>query len=146
VPVTLSRTPYQRQVFARSLIDSGLSVRAVARQAGMSQDSVIAVKRLVPSNLQEVEQCKKTIVGSFYGLARGCQENITLNKLEESSAYQLMGMASLAVTAARDMEGFNRPVFNIVELSVNVTRAIAESQQRLQAIDAALASTQEQTT
>jgi hypothetical protein len=51
-------------------------------------------------------------------------------------------MASLAVTAARDMEGFNRPVFNIVDMSVNINKVIAESSARLHAIDAALASTQ----
>ena len=139
MPITLTRTPYQKQVWAKALIDSGMSVRAVAKAATLSQDTVIAIKRLVPSNITEVEQCKKTVVGSFYGLARGCQEHITLDKLEESSAYQLMGMASLAVTAARDMEGSNRPVINIVELSMSVTKALAESKQRATLISEQLA-------
>ena len=94
----------------------------------------MAIKRLVPANLNEVERCKKTVVGSFYGLARGCQEHITPSKLEESSAYQLMGMASLAVQAARDMEGLNRPVFNIVDVAVNLEHMIEESERRKQAL------------
>lgn len=98
----------------------------------------MAIRRLVPSNLTEVETCKKTVIGSFYGLARGCQENITPTKLEESSAYQLMGMASLAVQAARDMEGLNRPVFNVVEVALNVQRLTEQSQARLKAITSSL--------
>lgn len=115
-----------------------MTLRAISKQSGLSQDTVIAIKRLVPSNLTEVEQCKKTVVGSFYGLARGCQEHITPSKLEDSSAYQLMGMASLAVQAARDMEGLNRPVFNVVEVALNVQRLTEQSQARLKAIDAQL--------
>src|ERR1700690_792544 len=118
-----------------------MTVRAVCKQARLSTPTVMAIRRLIPSNLTEVETCKKTVIGSFYGLARGCQENITLDKLEQSSAYQLMGMASLAVQAARDMEGLNRPQFNVIEVALNVQRLTEQSQARLKAIDAALALT-----
>ena len=138
MPVTLTRTPYQKQVWVKSLLESGLTIRAIAKAADISQDSVIAIKRLVPSNISDVEQCKKTVVGSFYGLARGCQEHITVSKLEESSAYQLMGMASLAVTAARDMEGFNRPIINVIDIAMNISKLVEESRSRLAAIDAKL--------
>ncbi len=115
-----------------------MSLRAIAKQSGVSQDTVLAVKRLVPSNISDVEQCKKTVVGSFYGLARGCQEHITPSKLEESSAYQLMGMASLAVQAARDMEGLNRPIINVVDIAMNIQKLTEESRARLSAINAKL--------
>jgi len=137
-PITLERTPYQKQVWIKSLLDSGMSLRAIAKQSGVSQDTVLAVKRLVPSNISDVEQCKKTVVGSFYGLARGCQEHITPSKLEESSAYQLMGMASLAVQAARDMEGLNRPIINVVDIAMNIQKLTEESRARLSAINAKL--------
>lgn len=136
-----TRTPHQKQVWVKALLESGMSIRSVAKQSGISVPTVMAIKRLIPSNLTEVETCKKTVVGSFYGLARGCQENITPSKLEESSAYQLMGMASLAVQAARDMEGLNRPVFNVVEVALNVQRLTEQSQDRLKAIETALAAT-----
>ena len=64
--------------------------------------------------------------------------------MEMCSAPQLMMVAGVAIDKARDMQGFNRPVFNIVEMSVSINRVIAESTQRLQAIDAALASVQTQ--
>lgn len=89
---------------------------------------------MTPSNITEIETCKKTVVGSFYGLARGCQENITLDKLESSSAYQLMGMASLAVQAARDMEGLNRPVFNVVDIALNIEKLVDEARHRKEKI------------
>jgi len=133
-----TRTPHQKQVWIKALLESGMSLRAVSKQSGISVDTVMAIRRLVPSNLTEVETCKKTVIGSFYGLARGCQENITPTKLEESSAYQLMGMASLAVQAARDMEGLNRPVFNVVEVALNVQRLTEQSQARLKAITSSL--------
>jgi hypothetical protein len=100
----------------------------------MSQPTVIAIKRQCPSNLLDVEQCKKQLVGNFYGLARASQENITLEKLEVSSAYQLMGMASLAVQAARDMEGLNRPIVNVVDIAMNIERLVSQAQERKQAL------------
>ncbi len=103
--------------------------------------TVIAIKRQTPSNITDVEQCKKTVIGNFYGLARASQENITLEKLELSSAYQLMGMASLAVQAARDMEGLNRPQFNVIEVALNVQRLTEQSKERLASIEAKLANT-----
>ena len=140
-PLSLARTPYQKQVWIKSLLESGMTLRAISKAAHVSQELVMSVKRLVPSNLHEVEQCKKQVVGSFYGLARGCQEHITPSKLEESSAYQLMGMASLAVQAARDMEGLNRPVFNVVEIALNLQRLTEQSKARLEAITSTLEAT-----
>jgi len=138
MPVSLNRTPYQKQVWIKSLLESGMTLRAIAKAASVSQDTVLAVKRLFPSNTTDVEQCKKTVVGSFYGLARGCQEHITVSKLEESSAYQLMGMASLAVQAARDMEGFNRPIINVMDIAVNISKLVEESKNRLNALSTTL--------
>jgi hypothetical protein len=134
----LSRTPYQKQVWVKSLLESGLSLRAVAKASDVSLPTIIAIKRQCPANIQEVEQCKKTVIGNFYGLARASQENITLEKLESSSAYQLMGMASLAVQAARDMEGLNRPQFNVIEVALNVQRLTEQSRDRLKAIESQL--------
>jgi hypothetical protein len=111
-----------------------MSIRAVSRDAGISIPTVMAIKRLIPSNLSEIELCKKTVVGSFYGLARGCQENITLEKLETATGYQLMGMASLAVQAARDMEGLNRPQFNVVDIALNLEKLVDEARSRKQAL------------
>lgn len=133
-----SRSPHAKQVWVKALLESGMTLRMVAKQSGLSQPTVLAIKRLIPSNLTDVEQCKKTVIGSFYGLARGCQDNITLDKLEQSSAYQLMGMASLAVQAARDMEGLNRPQFNVIEVALNVQRLTEQSQARLKAIETQL--------
>jgi hypothetical protein len=133
-PATLQRTPHQLQVLAKALLESGMSLNTVARQTHLSVPTVIAIKRMTPSNITEIETCKKTVVGSFYGLARGCQENITLEKLEDSSAYQLMGMASLAVQAARDMEGLNRPVFNVVDIALNIEKLIGEAETRRNAL------------
>lgn len=133
-----TRTPHQKQVWVKALLESGMTLRAVAKESGISIPTILAIKRLVPSNISEVEQCKKTVIGSFYGLARGCQENITTAKLEESSAYQLMGMASLAVQAARDMEGLNRPIINVVDIAMNIQKLTEESRARLNAINAKL--------
>lgn len=136
-----TRTPYQKQVWVKALLESGMTLRAVAKQAGIAIDTVIAIRRLMPSNLTEVEACKRTVVGSFYGLARGCQEHITPSKLEESSAYQLMGMASLAVQAARDMEGLNRPQFNVIDIALNIQKLTEASRTRLETITSTLEAT-----
>ena len=142
-PVTLARTSHQKQVWVKALLESGLTYRRIEKETGISQTTIAAIKRLTPSNLTDLEQCKKQVVGSFYGLARGCQENITLDKLEQSSAYQLIGMASLAVQAARDMEGLNRPQFNVIEVALNVQRLVEQSKARLSSITSTLEATEQ---
>ena len=140
--ITLRNTPHYKQVTAAAMLDSGSTLRAIAKQLKMGMSTIITIRRTIPANLPEVEAIKKRLPGRFYANASEFLNNITPAKLEASSAYQLVGMASLSVQAARDMEGLNRPTFNIIDIAMNVERLTAQARERLSAIETRLTSTQ----
>lgn len=142
VPITLERTPHQKQVFAKALLESGSSVRAVRKLTGLSSDVITEINHRSDYNLETIGAIQKRLPAKCYITADWAFNNLTPAKMEACSAPQLMMVAGIAIDKARDMEGSNRPVINIVELSLSVTKALAESRQRLHAIDAAIASTQ----
>ena len=108
----------------------------------LGQGTLEAIRRTLPPNLPEVETIKKRLVGRLYANANEFMNHITPDKLEIASAYQLVGMSTLSVQAARDMEGLNRPTFNIIDVALNVERLVSESKSRLESINARLTSTQ----
>lgn len=116
------------------MLQTGASIRAIARELKMGQDTVIQIKRTIPSNLPEVEAIKKRLVGRFYANANEFMNHITPDKLESASAYQLVGMSTLSVQAARDMEGLNRPQFNVIDIAMNIERLTDEAKARKQAL------------
>ena len=51
---------------------------------------------------------------------------VSAEKLDACSAPQLMMVAGIAVDKARDMEGSNRPVFNIVNVVGELRNSLAD--------------------
>ena len=135
---SLAHTPHHTQATVAAMLDMGTSIRAVCKQMKIGHATVMAIKRTVPSNLPEVEAIKKRLPGRFYANANEFLNNITPEKLEAASAYQLVGMASLSVQAARDMEGLNKPTFNIIDIAMNVERLTAQAKDRLKSINSTL--------
>jgi len=139
--VTLANTPHHRQVTVAAMLQMGTPIRSIVRQMRIGKPTIDAIRRTLPSNLPEIELIKKRLVGRFYANANEFMNHITPDKLESASAYQLVGMSTLSVQAARDMEGLNRPVFNVVDIAMNLEKLIAESEQRRSAIASTLTST-----
>lgn len=110
----------------------------------MGISTVMAIKRTVPSNLSEVEAVKKRLPWRFYANANEFLNHITPEKLQAASAYQLVGMATLSVQSARDMEGFNRPIVNVIEIATNIQRLTEQSRTRLQQLESKITSTQDE--
>lgn len=123
--VTLTRTPEAKQVYARALFDLGFTIREVTRKAGISNDTAMAIKRRCDYNSDSLEQLKKILPNKFYGLANESLNHLSPEKLEKCSAPQLMMVTGIAIDKARDMEGSNRPQFNIVTV-VNECRQTSE--------------------
>ena len=144
MPITLERIPHDKQVAIRTMTVMGIPYRKIQSSLCVSHDVITAINRQIPSNSQEVEQYKKGLINESYGLSQRAFNRVSDEKLDAMNALQLTTISAIAIDKARDMEGSNRPVFNIVEMSVSINRVIAESTQRLQAIDAALASVQTQ--
>jgi hypothetical protein len=138
VPITLERTPHQQQVFCKALIESGHSVSSAAKLTHLSRNTVAEIRDRTDYDLASIQQIQKRLPAKFYITADWAINNLTADKLESCSAPQLMMVAGIAVDKARDMEGNNRPVINIVELSMSMSKAISESKARQQAIETAL--------
>lgn len=140
MPITLERTPHQKQVFVKALLQSGVPVSKATKLAHLSHGVVEEIRRRNTYDLQSISDIQKRLPAKAYITADWAFDNVTPEKLEACSAPQLMMVAGIAIDKARDMEGLNRPVFNIVDLSVRLDKAMAESRARLSAIDAALSS------
>jgi hypothetical protein len=132
---SLVNTPTHKQIYARAMLDSGASIRTVAEECGMGCSTVVAIKRKPDYNMKFLDSVKRMLPTAFYALAGLAMSKVSVDKLEQCSAPQLMMVAGIAVDKARDMEGSNRPIFNVVTVinECKQTRDKLEGQmQRLQ--------------
>lgn len=137
--ITLKNTPHQKQVFAKSLLESGFSKSQTAKLSHLSQHTIDEINRRSDYSIEEISKIQKRLPAKFYITSDWALNNLTPEKMESCSAPQLMMVAGIAIDKARDMEGSNRPIVNIVELSMSVTKALAESKQRVSLINQQLA-------
>lgn len=103
-----------KQIYAKALLDTGATIRAVSEECGIGGSTVIAIKRKPDYDVRFLESVKKQLPTAFYALAGLSLSKVSPEKLDACSAPQLMMVSGIAVDKARDMEGSNRPVFNVV--------------------------------
>lgn len=128
--ITLERIPHEKQVAVRTLQLAGYSDVKISKSVGVSRNTVHAIKLMLPANSTEVEHCKNAMLRECYGNAMRAQVRVTDQKLDEMNALQLTTIAGINIDKARDMEGLNRPQFNIVNVvqEVKTTRDKLEKQ------------------
>lgn len=61
---------------------------------------------------------------------------VTDEKLDVMNALQLTTIAAINIDKARDMEGANRPVFNIVNVVGDIQKNLAELERKQAALNA----------
>lgn len=136
MPITLERIPHDKQVAIRSLQLVGYPGRKIAKLVGVSPDVTWQVARMFPSNSSEVEQCKNQLLRESYGNAARAMVRVTDEKLDVMNALQLTTIAAINIDKARDMEGANRPVFNIVNVVGDIQKNLAELERKQAALNA----------
>lgn len=134
MPITLERIPHDKQVAVRTLCLLGQPYRKISKALDISMDAITVINRQFPSNHEEVEQYKKRLTCEAYGLSSRAWMRVTDDKLDKMNALQLTTIGAIGVDKARDMEGSNRPVFNIVNVVGDLTKGIAELKQKQQAL------------
>ena len=137
MPITLERIPHDKQVAVATFADLGYSQSKIARSLDISRNVVHAVLAQFPSNSAEVEQCKKIIIAKSYGLTARAWNRVTDEKLDAMNALQLTTIGAIGVDKARDMEGSNRPVFNIVNVVNDCQRTMSKVESQLALLDQA---------
>lgn len=136
-PITLAHTPLHKQIYAKALLEVGASARAVAEEMHMGQDTVRVIRNKPDYDINFLETVKRALPKAFYAVSGLAMSKVTPEKLDACSAPQLMMVAGIGIDKARDMEGSNRPVFNVVSVinDCKSTRDKLESQlMRLQSI------------
>lgn len=134
MPITLERIPHDKQVAIRSLQLVGYPTARIARLVGVSPDVAYQVARLFPSNSEEVERCKKQLITESYGNAARAMVRVTDEKLDAMNALQLTTIGAINIDKARDMEGANRPVFNLVNVVADCKNTAERIETQLAAI------------
>lgn len=129
--ITLERIPHDKQVAIRALQLSGYSNNKIAKMVDVSRDVPIAVARLIPANMPAVDAVKKQLINENYGLAIRAHVHVTDEKLDKMNALQLTTIAAIGVDKARDLEGSNRPVFNMVTVVNETQQALARLQREM---------------
>ncbi len=136
MPITLERIPHDKQVAIYSLHSLGYSTRKIAKAVDISQPTVCYATRQIPSDLAEVERYKKGLIGWNYGISQRSMHRITDEKLDHMNALQLMTISAIGIDKARDMEGSNRQVFNIVTVVNEARQTMAKLDGQLSSIAA----------
>lgn len=116
MPITLERIPHNKQVAVRALTLSGFSYRKISKLVDISQEAIVSINRMVPSNSSEVDQYKKDLIAESYAISRRSAIRVTDEKLDACSAPQLAMVAGIFIDKARDIEGLNKQIFSIVNV------------------------------
>jgi hypothetical protein len=136
MPITLERIPHDKQVQVRTLSMFGTPYRTIAKLVGIGKDAIISINRQFPSNTDEIDQCKKRMIGEAYGLTARSWLRVTDDKLDAMNALQLTTIGAIGVDKARDMEGSNRPVVNIVTMVGDLSSRLTDIKHKQQALEA----------
>ena len=140
IALTLERVPLHKQIYARALLDMGTSTRSVASECSIGLSTVQAIKQKQDYSEQFLEAVKRKLPTAFYALGGLAMSKVTEDKLEACSAPQLMMVSGIAVDKARDMEGNNRPIVNIVTMVGDLTARLNDikiKQSALMALESA---------
>lgn len=132
---TANQIPHAKQVMVHGLLAQNFPYKRIAKIVGISVGSICAIARHVPTTIEEVEVFKKALVARAYAISTRAFEHMTDEKLNACSAPQLMMVAGIAIDKARDLEGLNRPIINVVDIAMNIQKLTEQSRARLQEIE-----------
>jgi hypothetical protein len=126
MPITLERIPEEKQILAKILFDSAHSISQVCKQVGISNHAAIAVKRNNEYSATLIDDYKKRLPFKAYRLADNVIDMISLQEIQKAPLGTKMMAFGVAIDKARDMEGSNRPVVNIVTMVGDISKGMAD--------------------
>lgn len=135
---TLPNIPLHKQIVIQGMLNAGMSYRQICDDAEVSTRSVTQIKRRNVPETPLLEHIKKVLPTAFYALSALSMSKVTSEKLDSCSAPQLMMVSGIAVDKARDMEGNNRPVFNVVTVVNDCKRTRDKLEAELSFLDGAI--------
>ena len=122
----LPQTPIQSQIYAKILLDSGMSIVQVAKRAKLGKNSVNQIKWNQCYSPTMLDEFKRRLPYKAYRLADDVLDCIDVDEIKKAPLGVKMMAFGVAIDKARDMEGSNRPVFNIVTVVNETQKALAK--------------------
>jgi len=138
MPSTLQRTPIEKQIYAKVLLDSGATIRAVMAKVKLSNETVIAIKRNQEYSSSQLEEFKRRLPFKAYKLADDVIDLIDPNEIKKAPLNIKMMAFGIAIDKARDLEGSNRPQINIVNIVNECKKTRDKLEDQLKSIDTQL--------
>jgi hypothetical protein len=129
MPALQTCVPLHKQIAIQGMLAAGMSYRQIQDDADVAPNTIAAIKRKSIPESMLLDSIKKVLPTAFYALSSMAVMKVTPEKLDACSAPQLMMVAGISVDKARDMEGSNRPVFNIVTV-VNECKQTRDKMER----------------
>lgn len=124
--MVLERTPLERQILAKVMFDAGKTFKVIARALpGISMATLMAIKRNSSYDPVLLDSFKRRLPFKAYKLADDVLDLIDLSEVKKAPLNIKMMTFGIAIDKARDLEGSNRPVFNVVQV-VNDCRKTRE--------------------
>ena len=137
MPITLERIPEEKQILAKILFDSGHSISQVSKRVEISKMTAISIRHNNTYSATMVEDYKRRLPMKAYRLADNVIDFISLDEIKKAPLGTKMMAFGVAIDKARDMEGSNRPVFNIVTVVNDCQRTMAKVNDQLRLLDQA---------
>jgi hypothetical protein len=129
------------QIYAKTLLDLGGSIRVVARKTNLSPMVVQTIKHQQDYSAVQLESFKRRLPFKAYRLADDVIDVIDVDEIKKAPLGTKMMAFGVAIDKARDMEGSNRPVFNIVSIVNDATQMLSRLDSQLSSIKSAELST-----
>lgn len=114
MPITLERTPIEKQIYAKVLFDNGNGIGRVRQLTKLSNDTLMEIRRNQEYSSTVLDEFKKRLPFKAYRLADNVLDLISLEEIKKAPLGVKMMAFGVAIDKARDMEGSNRPIFNVV--------------------------------
>ena len=136
---TLERTPVEKQIYAKTLFDSGATYKAIQRAIpGIATHTLQAIKYSQTYSASMLEEFKRRLPYKAYRLADDVLDLIDCNEIKKAPLGVKMMAFGVAIDKARDMEGSNRPVFNMVTVVNECKQTMAKIDAEIGALQGAL--------
>lgn len=100
----------------------GDNLKTIAEKTSLSVNLVEAVLHLYPPSQPVVDKIKKGLAGKLYRTADNALDQIEPDSLQFMSPYQNMGIAGLAITNARVIEGLPTQIHDIQQTNLTLVQ------------------------
>ncbi len=139
MPITLERTPIEKQIYAKCLLESGMSIRSVASRVKLAPDTVNNIAWKQDYSSTTLENFKKRLPFKLYRYADDMLDLVDYDEMKKAPIGTKMITVGIAIDKARDMEGSNRPVFNVVTVINECKQTRDKLERQMQAVDGRIA-------